>query len=213
MLSVLVTNTKGGCGKTTLATNLAAAFANAGHTTVIADCDRQRSSLAWAARRPFEDRPVTAVDWSKKMQALPAGVGRLVIDAPAAMRRGQVEELVRIADLIVLPVLPSFFDEGATRKFIATLDKMKPVRKGKRAVAVVGNRIKPRTKAAANLDHFLGGIGHQTVALLRDTQLYASVAEQGRSLFDLKSLRARGFLADWLPLLTYLDETTNKMEQ
>ncbi|MCP5368094.1 MAG: AAA family ATPase [Hyphomicrobiales bacterium] len=213
MLSVLVTNTKGGCGKTTLATNLAAAFANAGHATVIADCDRQRSSLAWAARRPIDDPPVTAVDWSRKIADPAAGTTRLVIDAPAAMRRGQVEELVRLADLIVLPVLPSFFDEGATRKFIATLDKMKPVRKGKRAVAVVGNRIKPRTRSAAGLEHFLNGIGHHTVALLRDTQMYPAVAAQGRSLFDLRGLRARGFLADWLPLLTYLDETTSKMEQ
>ena len=51
MLTVLVTNTKGGCGKTTVATHLAAAFAGAGLKTALADADRQRSSFLLGRRR------------------------------------------------------------------------------------------------------------------------------------------------------------------
>jgi len=47
MISVLVANAKGGCGKTTVSTNLATAFANAGLHTALADNDRQRSCLTW----------------------------------------------------------------------------------------------------------------------------------------------------------------------
>ncbi len=51
MLRVLVTNIKGGCGKTTIATNLAAAFAAGGFATGLAEVDRQRSSLSWLKLR------------------------------------------------------------------------------------------------------------------------------------------------------------------
>ena len=52
MISVLVANPKGGCGKTTIATHLAAAFANGGLRTALADTDRQRSCLGWLDARP-----------------------------------------------------------------------------------------------------------------------------------------------------------------
>lgn len=47
MFTVLVANIKGGCGKTTAATHLAAAFAVAGRGAPFADADRQRSGLGW----------------------------------------------------------------------------------------------------------------------------------------------------------------------
>ena len=58
MMIVLVANTKGGCGKTTVATHLAAALACHGHRTALADADRQRSSLGWARLRPGTAAPI-----------------------------------------------------------------------------------------------------------------------------------------------------------
>ena len=52
MIAVLVANTKGGCGKTTISTHIAAAFANSGRRTALADADRQHSSFQWARLRP-----------------------------------------------------------------------------------------------------------------------------------------------------------------
>ena len=62
MLRVLVTNIKGGCGKTTIATNLAAAFAAGGFATGLAEVDRQRSSLAWLKLRDGHGRPIRGLD-------------------------------------------------------------------------------------------------------------------------------------------------------
>ena len=67
MLSILVTNTKGGSGKTTIATNLAAAFAAAGQRCWLADVDRQRNSLNWLARRPGEMPGIKGLDWVKEV--------------------------------------------------------------------------------------------------------------------------------------------------
>ena len=52
MRSILVTNAKGGCGKSTLATNLAAYYASEGYETALADYDPQQSALAWLEQRP-----------------------------------------------------------------------------------------------------------------------------------------------------------------
>ena len=206
MLTILVTNTKGGCGKTTIATGLAGAFALTGSRTVLADCDRQKSSLDWVSRRPLGAPEIASVNWSKDTQPLPPKTQHLVIDSPAALKRKRLEELVRMADIVILPVLPSVFDETTTRRFLTTLDKLKPVRKGKRSVAVVGNRVRRRTRTAARLDDFLGEVGQRSVASLRDSQLYPASAAAGLSLFDLGTQRAAGFVGDWQPLLSFIDE-------
>ena len=48
---VLVANAKGGCGKTTLATNLASYFARQGEVTTLLDYDPQGSSTEWLKAR------------------------------------------------------------------------------------------------------------------------------------------------------------------
>ncbi len=204
MLSVLVGNIKGGCGKTTIATHLACAFAAAGHATVIGDCDRQRSSLGWLKRRPLGALTIGGLDWSKSISSPPAGTERLVIDAPAAMRHKAVEELIDIADVVVVPVLPSPFDEDATAHFLAKLAEVKVVRKHKRVVAVVGNRLRPGTKASAHLDIFFGGLGFPVVARLRDSQIYPTLAAEGGTVIDSGLRRAKDYLPEWMPLLQLL---------
>ncbi|SMH52648.1 ParA family protein [Azospirillum agricola] len=205
MLTILVANIKGGCGKTTIATHLAAASAVAGLPTVLADVDRQRSSLGWLERRPEKAPSLIGMDWAKEFDSAPRGTKRLVIDAPAALKTKQIEDLVKMADVVVLPVLPGAFDEQATQRFLGKLEELKSIARHRKAVAVVGNRMRARTKAADRLDQFLGGIGHRVVTRLRDSQIYADAAATGLSLFDMPGKRAGEHRGDWAPLLAYID--------
>lgn len=205
MISVLVANTKGGCGKTTLATNLATAFASAGLKTALADMDRQRSCLSWLKRRPKDAAKIAALDWRRSMDGPAPDVERLVIDSGAGLRSKRVRDLLRQANLLIMPVLPSVFDENATRRFLGKVDEMKPVRKGKKPVLVVGNRMRARTRAENELEEFLAGLGHEVAARFRDRAVYPDVARLGLGIFDLAPARRAGIVDDWLPLIQQIE--------
>jgi len=201
LLSVLVGNIKGGCGKTTIATHIASAFAASGYATVLADCDRQRSSLHWLERRPEGAPTVSGLDWSKVAGKTPEDTERLVIDAPAAMRHRDAKELVGLADFIIVPVLPSLFDEDATAYFLRKLGEIKAVRKQKRAIALVANRIRLGTNAAEELEHYFEKREPRVIARLRDSQIYPALSKSGMTVFEDGSARARAYAAEWQPLL------------
>ena len=204
MIAVLVANTKGGCGKTTISTHIAAAFANSGRRTALADADRQHSSFQWARLRPGTAAPITPLDWVKDLSEPPRGTERLVIDAAAAMKTKQVFELVKMADMIVVPVLASAFDQATTAAFLNKLNELKPIRKSKKPVAVVRNRVRPRTHAALRLARFLHAIEHQDLGTLADRTIYNDVAAVGLSIFDLPGRRAESSRQDWAAVLEYV---------
>ncbi len=202
---ILVANRKGGCGKTTIATNLAAAFAAGGLTTALADVDRQRSGLDWLGLRPSTAAPIARLDWDKKITEPPGEVQRLVIDAPAALRMSDVEDLVALADMILVPVLPSVFDEGSTSRFVERLEQLKPVRKGRTPFALVANRLRAHARATRRLEDFLAELGRPVAARLADRTLYADLGTQGLGLFDLEGRRFGPARAEWQPLLTLIE--------
>ena len=206
MLRVLITNIKGGCGKTTIATNLAAAFAVGGFATGLAEVDRQRSSLSWLKLRDGHARPIQGLDWRKQVGEIPPGLRRLVIDAPANLRMRHVDDLISESDLVVVPVLASVFDEGSTQRFLAKLDELKPIRKGRKTMALVANRLRPRSKATQRLESFLERLGQPIAARLGDRAIYGELAVQGLSIFDIDGQQARPVREEWRPLLNAIEE-------
>ena len=206
MLTVLVGNIKGGCGKTTVATHVATYFAMSGFATAIGDCDRQRSSINWLKRRQDNGAAIQGLDWSKDVGKAPKGLERLVIDAPAAMHHKDVEDLIGISDIVVVPVLPGAFDEDATAHFLKKLADVKAVRKNKRRVVVVGNRLRLGTKASDHLDGFFEGLGFPVVARLRDSQSYPNLAGLGSTVLESREKRVRDYAREWAPLLAVLAE-------
>ena len=206
MISVLVVNAKGGCGKTTVATNLATAFANAGLRTGLAECDRQGSSLKWLKSRPGTAAPIEMLDWRKARGDVPKKMERLVIDAGAGINSERVRDLLKEADMIVMPVLPSVFDEAATKRFLKRVDELKPVQKGRKPIMVVGNRVRANTRAARELDTFLASLGHDVVTRLSDRAIYQDVARQGLGIFDLPPSRRASVVEDWLPMVRRVED-------
>lgn len=203
MLTISISNIKGGSGKTTIATSLAAWCAGRGLRTGLADLDRQHGSLNWLARRP-KDRPqIRGVDMGKGIGDAPRKLDVLIVDGVAAMRSKLTEEVVAESDVLLIPVLPSILDEDGTRRFLNRIAKLKPVRKGKRTIGFVANRIRPRTHALARLDAFLAAQPYPTVARLRESSLYATAALSGVGINEVTGPRAASYREEWTPLLDF----------
>ena len=205
MQSVLVVSSKGGCGKTTIATNLASAFAVGGHRTAIADTDHQRSSLHWLERRASKLGAVEGYDWTEEIGKPGKKIERLVIDSPAGIRKKRLDVLVKRSDVVLVPILPSIFDEDATREFLSLVDSLKTVRKKGSPIGIVANRMRARTIASAQLEQYLYTESTRVVARLRDSQVYPAAACYGLGLADLGTTRAREVFEDWNPLLDFVE--------
>ncbi len=220
MQKIVVLNPKGGSGKTTIATNVAAYYAIAGNRVALMDYDRQASSARWVAARPPE-RPsialVKAFERNSRMSRTwqlhaTRGATNIVIDTPAGATREDLQEITRDAHAVVIPVLPSEIDIHAASRCIGDLllcAKIKP-RDGR--IGVVANRVKKNTRVYQALLRFLKALEIPFITSLRDAQAYVHAAGLGQGIFELPRHRAKVDLESWEPLLAWLtgdNEVTN----
>ena len=103
-MNIVVTNLKGGVGKTTTTVYLAAVAAQRGHTpVVVVDADRQASAAEWLEERPLDDVEVIEAPSERTLtRAMRAEEGTVVVDLPPGDER-LVQSAVGAADAIVIP--------------------------------------------------------------------------------------------------------------
>jgi chromosome partitioning protein len=205
MRHIMVLNAKGGCGKSTIATNLASYFATQEKKVALADYDPQRSSLDWLAKRP-EDRPlIEGVDAAKHgLRNLPRSADVVIIDVPARVHGAELTDMVRHAETIIVPVLPSSIDIQAAGKFLADLADVGRVERREVRVAVVGNRVRDNTLIADELDEYLDGLKTPYIAKFREAQNYIRAYTRGLGIFELPEYLAWPDWEQWEPLLEWL---------
>ena len=206
MKTILVASSKGGVGKTTIATHLAAQAALDGRHVVLVDADPQGSSTRWAQRRAGLDSAVLPLDGTSAgwRRHVPGDTALVVVDAAAGARAGDLGGFLERADAVVVPVLPSVLDIEATVGFLDTLAKNARVRRGELRVGLAANKLKPWTTGSQQALELLRQWPYPLVAQLRDSQAYAGLVGLGKSLFDYHSAQAREHQDDWQPLLRWL---------
>jgi chromosome partitioning protein len=203
MSVIVVANPKGGVGKSTLATNLAGALAWAGHAVMLGDADRQQSARQWLGLRPAQLPPIRSWEQvSEDIVRAPKGTTHVVLDTPAGLHGKKLDDVMRIAECVIVPLQPSLFDIQASHTFIRELAAHK--RGSQVRVGVVGMRVREGTIATEQLHHFLDGLGVPVLTMLRDTQLYVQLAARGATLWDIAPGRAERDLPQWQPILDWL---------
>ena len=211
---ILVTNPKGGCGKTTITTNIASHYARKGKTVRLFDHDSQGSSLAWVKRRPAEQAVIAGVDASKNsdhrltrswQMRVPPETDVAIIDSPAGVDVNELVLLFQQNDSVLIPVLPSPIDIHATADFIKALLSTGQVQTKTIRLAVIANRVRRNTRMYHSLERFLFGLNIPFIGSLRDTQLYALAIELGVGVVEIPGSRNKTDREQWAPIVRWLD--------
>lgn len=205
MRTIMVLNAKGGCGKSTLTTNLASHFAAKGQRVALADFDVQGSSLQWLAARPETHPAIHGIAGWESPLRVPRETDVLLFDTPAAVHGRHVTDLIRRTQSVIVPVLPSPVDIRAASRFIADLLTAGKVSRNEVKIAVVANRVRENTRVYHSLHRFLRSLEIPFIAVLRDTQNYIRAAERGLGIFEMAPSLVERDIRQWRPLLRWLN--------
>lgn len=207
---IVILNPKGGCGKTTLATNLACHLALRGSRPLLIDNDPKGYTTRWLAMRPADSLPVTGMTREPAGESgeadaapIPRHVDTAIVDTPAALGAREISQLTHNADCILIPVLPSAFDVHSSTRFIANLLVITDF---ERPVAVIANRTRQNTRSLDMLLHALDKLDTPTIAVLRDSQNYVHAANAGLGICELPYSRVKKELHEFAPIVDWLDQ-------
>src|SRR3989344_4638206 len=234
MRKIMLLNAKGGCGKSTLATNLASYYAAQGKAVVIADFDRQGSALEWIEARPQDRPPIRGIAAWRDPLRVPRSTDYVIMDVPAGSHGADLTALVLRAQTLIIPVLPSPTDIRAAAHFIHEMLLVGKIVRDETRVAVVANRVRENssmqnamenvlgsmninystlnTQIYHNLERFLSRLKIPFVTTLRESQNYLVADARGRGIFDLNRSQAEREIEQWQPLLKWLDSKRSMPE-
>lgn len=205
MRRIMVLNAKGGCGKTTIATNIASHYAKKGRNVVLADFDPQLSSLDWLLKRDESRPPITGLDAVNNPLRVPKGTDIVVFDVNAGVMGRDLTAMVRRAETILLPVLPSPIDIRAGTKYVQELLLVGKVSRDQTKIGLIANRVKENSTGYDRLQTFLKTLKIPIVATLRDTQNYLRASERGLGIFDMRNSLVEHDVDQWKPIITWLN--------
>jgi chromosome partitioning protein len=170
---------------------------------MLGDVDRQQSARTWLGLRPETARPIAGWDVAHDhIVRPPKGTTHVVLDTPAGLHGRRFDEVMKLADQVLVPLQPSIFDIYATRAF---LDQVLTHRKSSQVkVGVVGTRVREHTIAADQLKAFVAQLEVPVLGYLRDTQIYIHLAARGLTLWDVAPGRVERDLQQWAPIVQWL---------
>lgn len=219
MQTILVINSKGGSGKTTLTTNLASYYACKGHKTTILDYDPQGSSLQWLKVRPPHRPAIHGANAAPSKKAfhlrsiamvVPTGTEYLIIDAPAGVEGLVLQEMVRKSNFILIPVAPSAIDIHATADFIKQLLLVGGIRYRNIKTAIVANRVRNSIPVYEPLERFLTSLKLPFLTKLSDADNYIFSAEQGLGVYEMEDHNTDKERAELTPIIEWLSNNDQK---
>jgi chromosome partitioning protein len=152
---VAVVNQKGGAGKTTVSMQLAGTLGRRGHKVLVIDADPQATATRWAASAGDQQA------FPASLSGLSAAAGKvhreaqkyvedydfIVIDCPPAADSPVPQSALMIADLALVPVIPSPLDLWASVGIVRVIDSLRDINEGLEPRLVI-NQCQPNTALA-----------------------------------------------------------------
>ncbi|HCK26446.1 MAG TPA: ParA family protein, partial [Alcanivorax sp.] len=137
----------------------------------------------------------------------------VVIDSPAGMDRHTLDHVLRVSQIVLIPVLPSPIDIRATTRFVQNVMLAPSYQRRPRRLAVIANRARTRTRTYETLRQFLASLKIPYLITLRDAQQYVQSMSHGESMLDQKDPRHQvdqrhwRLIGEWLEVQRHLIQT------
>ena len=205
MRSILVVNPKGGCGKTTIATNLATYYAVWDTPTALVDLDPQQSSIEWLRVRPDSENPVQGFNGLKGKIFPKEGTQRIIYDVPARTNTAKVARLIKLVDVVIIPVLPSAIDMRVAASFVADIVTKVRANNSHAIIGVVANRTQKNYQSYKALVTFLKKLNVPFVGALRNSQNYIKAADTGVGIFEMPISEVKIDMDEWKPIINWVE--------
>ena len=197
---ISVTSLKGGVGKSTISQNLAVCFAHAGYKTCIVDSDTNQSSVRWSGLRA-EEQPSIFVsglpdgkELAKNVKILNESFEIILIDGTPSLS-AMTSKILLLADLVVIPVLPSALDLWATQLFLDRLTDAKEQREQHIPAYFALNQYDERTSFSRETREALDALGAEGLRVfktpVKNRAAYKKAIVEGLGVFEFSDAKAR----------------------
>jgi chromosome partitioning protein len=195
---ITVCNQKGGCGKTNLAMTLAASLADRGQTVLVVDGDPQGTATRWFSAAgegaPFPAAVVNLADTRQQIaRAIKPHIEHydiIIVDCPPSLESPVTLSTLVVADLALVPVIPSPGDIWATSRLVGLIEQARGMNEAL-AVRIVPNMVQGTTLAGAALEALRDiplPVADTTLSL---RTAYRQAQAEGTSVLTLRDPRAR----------------------
>lgn len=185
---IAVVAQKGGCGKTTVATNLARSFQRDGRRVLLVDCDNQKTATDWSLMADGEEVPtVTQQQRPNLERAIPelgASFDLVIIDGAAQIQKMSVSA-IRSADLVLVPVQPTAADYWSAEELASIVQARREATGGRPKAALVKSRAIVGSNLSVGLDDALARLELPVLEGTCQRVAYARALGSGRGVQDL----------------------------
>ena len=193
-MNILLAQTKGGVGKTTLATHLAIYLHDQGKKVALLDSDVAASSYAWISEveKGISVRHVTAPeDAADALLELQEEHEFVICDSPGE-NNTTTRTLMLLTDLAVFPVGPSILDLRSLADAISILKEAQRVNQGRPKARIVCNKTMIRGRTSRELPEAAKELGVQVAkSKVRDLEAFREAAKQATTVTRMRMCMAQ----------------------
>ena len=210
---ISVTSLKGGVGKSTITQNLAICFAHSGYKVCIADADANQSALRWSSLRDESLPKVPAFGTPEKtissnIKQLSDDYEIVLIDGTPSLDR-VTSKIILLADLLIIPILPSGLDLWATEHFLERYSDAQDQKEKPIPAYFLLNQFQSNLNLNKEVREVLQDTGIPVLEnVLRPRVAYREAVVKGMGVFEYKDEKAK---AEFVELYNEINDILSKI--